>query len=148
MSSTRWRAASRSVSGGELQNRITSMSPKISSSAGASSCVIQRRSTRAAAIVGSRSPQANDMKPRLCAGWDAVEEVHFAALERILGADDEQSFLAHQPLEDVGAVAEVVRGHAHVGAHRRLDECVRSVRPPHAQNAFDRWTDAIDDRAD
>lgn len=53
-------APATSSSGGELQYRITSGSPKIENTPGASCCEIQRRSTLCPDSLGSSLPHSND----------------------------------------------------------------------------------------
>ena len=64
---------------------------------------------------------------RIPVSRQAVEEIHDAGLERILGADDEQSVVLDQLLEHLRAVAQVVGRRADVGAHGRAHQRVAVV---------------------
>ncbi len=64
-----------------------------------------------------------------------------------IAADDEQAVLADEPLEQLGAVAELPHRGAHVGAHRVGHEAVRIAGAAAREQRLDRGPHPVHDRA-
>ena len=76
-----------------------------------------------------------------------VEEFHGAGLDVILGADDHQPVARDLPLEQLGAVSQLIDGRSNVGADRGGRQFGVVTCRRRAKQWLDRRPDAIDDRS-
>src|SRR4029077_13100985 len=75
-----------------------------------------------------------------------IEELDDAGLQRVFGADDEQALVLDQLLEQLRAMAQVIRRGADVGPHGLLDQCGPVFLEAGREQSLDRGTDAVYDR--
>ena len=86
-------------------------------------------------------------RPGLAGRGNTVEELDDAGLERVLGADDDQAVVCDQLLEDLRAMAQVVRRDADVRAHGLLHQGLGVVPQIRGEQRLDRRAHPVDDRA-
>ena len=75
----------------------------------------------------------------------SVEEIDDAGLQGVLGADDHESGLLDELLNDVRAVPQVLHRRLDIGADRRTAQGVKIVPEFRRQQAFDGWPYQIHD---
>ena len=80
-------------------------------------------------------------------GWScAIEELHDASLQGVLGADDLQPVILDQLLEHLRAVSQVIHGGADVGPDSLGYQRLHIVPEVGRQQSLDRGSHAVHDR--